>query len=492
MELSPVERYKYIICGFGPAGCGVTLAAARQGEFDNMCKEGLCILDSSERWGFGKLGEYLITANSPAGICIGPINPETPNFGFQAVQPATTRSGNIMTPLFEKMRSGDVYDTLLKTHHENPSQKGTLGQYGLYCEEIANVMTCALSGKSKACIKTRLKKMQLLSDGSFQLTAATDSGHTKTIISEKVCLALGGKPRFPEWGYGKDSCYSADFIQRTEGMNLMRQRAREVMASGAETLNVMVVGASHSAFSTTQLLLNALGHPLRVEMYHRGDIRVFCKSEEEAKRMGYSDYTQSQVCQKSGQVNRFGGIRSPVRELYADVRAGRETRLQFIQVSNEEMTGEPSGVFAEGIKKADVLIVAMGYETNTVPFLSPTGVNLEWAISPRDGQVQMDNCTAQPFVHLHGLDKAPKTLPNLFALGLGYGLTVGGAMKIGEEDVRIDGLGGYHSWVGDLVFRGMRTTESTPAWKFTSLDTALIVVYLAAKWQRRIRHASKI
>jgi len=134
----------------------------------------------------------------------------------------------------------------------------------------------------------------------------------------------------------------------------------------------------------------------------------------------------------------------------------------------------------------------MGYETNTVPFLSPTGVNLEWAISPRDGQVQMDNCTAQPFVHLHGLDKAPKTLPNLFALGLGYGLTVGGAMKIGEEDVRIDGLGGYHSWVGDLVFRGMRTTESTPAWKFTSLDTALIVVYLAAKWQRRIRHASKI
>merc|ERR1711939_6085 len=77
----------------------------------------------------------------------------------------------------------------------------------------------------------------------------------------------------------------------------------------------------------------------------------------------------------------------------------------------------------------------------------------------------MDNSTAQPLVHVDGPHKPPKALPNLYALGLGYGLMVGGALKIGEEGVRVDGVGAYHTWVGDLVFRGMQKASPALVWK---------------------------
>jgi hypothetical protein len=348
--------------------------------------------------------------------------------------------------------------------------------------------------------------MQLLADGSFQLTALNDRGDTVTIIAEKVALALGGKPRIPQGCYGKDECYSADFVQRKEGLELVRQKASKVITSGAKVLKVMVVGGSHSAFSATQLLLNTLGHQLEVEMYHRDEIRVFFESESDAAKVDYTDYKQDQVCQKSGQVHRFGGIKSPVRELFMDVKAGKETRLSFIKVSKEALMGEPAGAFAKGLERADIVIVAMGYETNTVPLFNPTGIQMEWALSQVDGQVRMDNSTAQPLVHFDGPHKPPKTLPNLFALGLGYGLTSGGALKIGEEGVRVDGVGAYHTWVGDLVFRGMQKSVPAPVskppaeavdqdaikklkpliWKYLSPDVVFAIVCLAVKWRRLV------
>merc|ERR1719356_1339765 len=67
----------------------------------------------------------------------------------------------------------------------------------------------------------------------------------------------------------------------------------------------------------------------------------------------------------------------------------------------------------------------------------------------------MDNATGQIFVHLNGKDSAPTTLPNLYGIGLGYGLKPGGAAQMGEPGVRIDGQGQYHTWNGQLVLDGM-------------------------------------
>merc|ERR1712187_445855 len=113
-------------------------------------------------------------------------------------------------------------------------------------------------------------------------------------------------------------------------------------------------------------------------MCHRGDIRVFFESKAEANRSGYDGYTESHVCKKTGRVRRFGGIKSPVRELYTDVMAGQEPRLRFRKISTAEMMGSPSGIFAECLERANVVVVAMGYETNTVPLLGPEGTKLEW------------------------------------------------------------------------------------------------------------------
>jgi hypothetical protein len=249
----------------------------------------------------------------------------------------------------------------------------------------------------------------------------------------------------------------------------MRAKATEVIAAGANSLKVMVVGGSHSAFSTTKLLLDSLGHPLEVRMYHRGVIRVFYSSEQRAEEAGYTDYTKGQVCQTSGAVHRFGGIRPPARELYEDAKAGKEKRLRFVAVGKNDMEGEPSGEFAKGLKWADVQIMAIGYGTNTIPLTGPMGADLRWCIAP-DGQMKMDNVTGQPFVHVDGPDKPATTLPNLFALGLGYGLMAGGAMQVGEPEIRIDGQGQYHTWIGQLVFSGMQKAEVAPVWQNISIE----------------------
>ena len=65
--------FRGAIVGFGPAGVGPLVAAARAGALNKWLKDGLVIFERGERAGFGKFGQYLITANTTAAYTLDPF-----------------------------------------------------------------------------------------------------------------------------------------------------------------------------------------------------------------------------------------------------------------------------------------------------------------------------------------------------------------------------------------------------------------------------------
>ena len=208
-------------------------------------------------------------------------------------------------------------------------------------------------------------------------------------------------------------------------------------------IRIAVVGGSHSALSASRLLLHVFpDSELSITILHRGGIRVYYDSESEAIGAGYT-VAPGTVCAVSGQVNRYGGIRPPARDLYEQVVQGLETRLSFVHAGS---TGTGSELFYSTLAQSDLIVPAFGYETALPQLVATHGEQISWALDDKNGQALMDNSTAQLSCMLSD-DCVP--LPNVFGLGLGFGLQSGGDLKIGEpRGVRIDGQAQYHSWLG--------------------------------------------
>ena len=226
-----------------------------------------------------------------------------------------------------------------------------------------------------------------------------------------------------------------------------------------------------------------LGAGVSVEILHRGDIRVYYDSVADASAAGYAA-PPACVCSVSGQVNRYGGIRSPVRELYQEVVAGTEGRLRFLKCGVGLPT-EPK--FFDALERADLIVPAFGYVANWPTLLDANGEVMEWALDPADGQALMNNSTSQLSVKSKTSSLGEQTipLPNVFGAGLGFGLKAGGELKIGETGVRIDGQAQYHSWVGVMNLNGM-AKSSLPS-NLARPEEAILCAVLTNAWVRKAR-----
>ena len=91
---SPERRFRLLIVGGGPAGCSVLVRAARLGLFADLCGNshtvndranvacsGVCVIDAQpqERFGGGKLQDYVINSNTNADKFVSNVVEEKPN-----------------------------------------------------------------------------------------------------------------------------------------------------------------------------------------------------------------------------------------------------------------------------------------------------------------------------------------------------------------------------------------------------------------------------
>ena len=472
--------FRGAIVGFGPAGVGPLVAAARAGALNKWLKDGLVIFERGSRAGFGKFGQYLITANTTAAYTLDPFR-ET-----QSMTPGLRDDLRLDTedPIMEEIRALPTYKLLDELSQQGPLVKGTLRQYGEFSEEVAQCFLerIAASGTSRWLPNTTVESLQLHDAADVgspvQISAQTADGAHLSVSARSVLLATGGLPKMPSLSAHLNAkLRSSDYIQREVGMAEV-----EGILKAQGDVKIAVIGGSHSAFSGSQLLLNMLGDGVSVEILHRDVIRVYYDSVADAEAAGY-EVNPASVCAISGQVNRYGGIRPPVRELYQDVLAGTEGRLRFVKCG----VGQPTEAkFFDALERADLIVPAFGYTANLPPLKNAGGAIMDWALDPADGQALMNNSTSQLSVKApqsSSLGERSSQLPNVFGAGLGFGLKAGGELKIGEQGVRIDGQAQYHSWIGVMNLNGM--AKSTLPTVLAKPEEALLCAVLTHAWVRK-------
>jgi hypothetical protein len=179
----------------------------------------------------------------------------------------------------------------------------------------------------------------------------------------------------------------------------MRDRLDGLAADGRP---IVIVGASHSAFSCAWRLLHdplfdefARGRDI-VLLQRRERIKVRCTPEFAAAH-GIDYDPVNDVCPVTGLVFRNGGLRKDAKALYLDIRDGRETRVRMLQVDSIADQREL-------LERASLVLQATGFGSCLPPF-------------ERDGQ-RVDVGKPTQNGELRDLGDG-SIIPGLFGMGLG-------------------------------------------------------------------------
>jgi len=190
---------------------------------------------------------------------------------------------------------------------------------------------------------------------------------------------------------------------------------------------IIVIGASHSAFSCVWRLLYdplfaefANGREI-IMLQRRERIKLRCTPEfASAHRIDYDP--EADVCPTTGLVFRNGGLRKDAKTLYLKIRDGLENRVRLVQ-----MTGLAEQQHI--LEQAGLILQATGF-VSKLPIVEQQGRVIRVGNPTCDGE-------------LRDLDSAA-TVPGLFGMGLGLNILPSGAPR-GEPSFD-GGIHGFQSY----------------------------------------------
>jgi len=190
---------------------------------------------------------------------------------------------------------------------------------------------------------------------------------------------------------------------------------------------VVIVGASHSAFSCAwRLLYDPIfaGFSRDREiliLQRREQIKLRCTPDfAAAHQIDYDPVTD--VCPRTGLVFFNGGLRKDAKFLFLDIRDGRENRVRLVQV---DQLGEQQAL----LDRAGLILQATGFVAN-LPLIRQDGAT-----------VRVGNPT--PSGELHNLDTG-EIIPGIFGMGLGLNILPDGEPR-GEQSFN-GGIHGFQSY----------------------------------------------
>jgi hypothetical protein len=190
--------------------------------------------------------------------------------------------------------------------------------------------------------------------------------------------------------------HSEEVLRPVDLENLLPENARRIV----------VVGASHSAFSVLHKLIEALSErDVSLTLLHRTPIRRMHRSLALAEAAGETFDPVADVCPSSGRVFRFQGLYTRSKALYEQILAGRHPAVRLRHCLDP---AEAEAV----LREADVVIAATGYRPN-IPLLATTA-GLPIRIG-RNGSAALVDASG------HLCDTQKRALPGLLGIGLGFG-----------------------------------------------------------------------
>lgn len=387
-----------LFVGGGPAGTGPLVHAAATGRLDGFLERGIALVEAGPGLCAGSLGRYAIRSNSAASSFIECL--EHP------------RSGGV----FARSRTSAAYRQLCQTRWETAD----LALVADMLRSIGADLEGALRGHGNTCLhfRSEVTSIALSGDGGCLATVDTPGG-MRQIRAKKVVLAPGGLPRTDEIlrrHVVADVESAGGVVEFVDSDDLLTGRHLPALARYLQNddPHVVVIGGSHSGFSSASML-----HPFArtMDIVHRGAIRVFYPSVEEARADGYVAFGTDDVCPETGRLFRIAGLRGHARDLYRKIASGGVgDRIRLVQSARE------GGLPGLEWRKTNLVVFALGYRFRHPRMLGPSGDPLALA-GDADGRYVDQRARL--------LDADRKPIPGMYAIGMATGFIPAG--KLGGE-----------------------------------------------------------
>lgn len=421
------------IVGGGPAGCGPLVAAAKHRKLDELLRSGggvALIEGRRQSLGQGAFENYGIFSNSPARDFLEAFEEDE---GQEPGEFADILQTSIARRFTDYRAQG------LETVH--------LKEVADLQKEVARRVEAAFGrNPNSQILNSKIGFVRRVTQDGVPLYLSHEADNPDRIVaaSRNILLATGGlqKPRLELDELNANKRILSDEIIGN-GPKLNEIVATLKSNPGAK---VTIVGALHSGFSAAWKILEALKNQNvtnvsdgAIQIVARHQVRLFYDSVVEARAARYN-FDPEDVCQRTGRVYRFGGIRGESRKLYLDVANGRERKVEVIE-------GCDQGKLDALCHQATFIVEAIGYQANRIPILGEDRQEIGPKLSENGRFVDVD-----PDCRLY--DHRGIVIPGAFAMGLGHGIAAGDE---GEKSFNglLDAVNLYQTLLGRKILEAI-------------------------------------
>lgn len=433
--------FKTLVIGSGPAGTGLLYNELRKNKLSELMSQGICFLEKSETFGAGSIGKYIINSDTAGNVFLESL------------------------PLLQGLPSSLRLHTLSKLISEKYGSRSVpLEWVGNYLKEAGKALKHLFHESESSRIFTRAEAVAI-NRGSrnnyYTTVRRVIDGVTEEFVikSQSVVFAMGGRQ--------EQETILRSVLKRDISLETYREKlmltdylfTRAGVKSLNETINqsgkrkIVVIGSSHSAFSSIWILLNKLKNT----QFADGDITLLCRSnpklfypsKEEALAEGYEEFTERDICPVTNKVHRLAGLRLDSRDLLKSIRkmCGRQEARVTVKMIDALDESEIRKV----LEDAAVIIPAFGYRAGTIPLFNESGKEIELSAT-KGGPLVNRYCQV--------MDVNGKPITGLFGIGLASGFVPWG--KLGGEPGftgQTNGLWLYQNGVGELILDQLLNKE---------------------------------
>lgn len=380
------------VIGAGPAGMGLVLAlcnriAAADGKAvqEQHMLEALQLFEASGSPG-GKMGHYRINANTSAHDVVQGIKDGTPFVDVRDdyLQHPQTQSELIPLPRIQTLMVEPLVQAM--------------------CEFLGERLHCGVD----------IARVEISENG----IASYDRENRLRALSANILFCCGAmETPLPELLHLQDRWEgSMQFLRRDKLDGLQDSNAP-----------IVIVGASHSAFSCAwRLLFDPLfaevGREREIVILQRRErIKIRCSTDFAVEHQ--IDYDpENDVCPRTGLVFFNGGLRKDAKFLYLNIRDGQENR---VRIQEMEKLDEQQDL----LDQAGLILQATGFVAN-LPSIHKQGAQIRVGNPTQSGE-------------LRNLDDG-EIITGLFGMGLGLNILPAGEPR-GEPSFN-GGIHGFQSY----------------------------------------------
>ncbi len=423
---STLPCYKLLVIGAGPAGSGLMYNAMKQGRLEEFLDAGVAFIEKTDVFGCGSIGNYIINSDTTGSVFLESL------------------------PVFN---DEDLFSPQLQHYIQLISEKADeavpLEWVGAYYTELGKILEQKLKRhpQSEFYPNKNVCSIQAMTDGKYLVQLC--DGHY--MHASQIVFAMGGYQDHEEHlvreifedinlsPYNDKVVSTSSFFTRE-----VFEHCEKTLAKKSDP-KVLIIGGSHSAFSSASLLLRKMKIDFSeraITIMHRSKTKLFYPDTSTAHAEGYFDFAEQDICPLTKKVYRLAGLRLDSRDLLRQILKlkGEERRIELLKINNLNRVQVKTR-----LEQADLIIPAFGYKARTVPLYDQQGREIE--LLAKHGKALVNK-------YCQVIDRHREVIPGLYGIGLASGFVPWGELG-GEPGFsgQTNGLWLYQNGVGEMILK---------------------------------------